>query len=102
MNSEYNDLQTRIIYYMVAYISNFEYTLLLLIIALVFEFPHNPYYSLLIFGVPASISMLISAFIIRNNLTYGHSRNQGIIRLALAHSLSIIGLVLALLYLFYF
>jgi F0F1-type ATP synthase membrane subunit c/vacuolar-type H+-ATPase subunit K len=64
------------------------------------EFDKNPYLSLIIFGVPAVISVVISSLVIRHNLLNNQSREQGLLRLALAHTPSILGLVAAFIYLF--
>ena len=94
--------QKKILFYSIAYFTNLNFLIVLLLMStfLEYDYDHNPYYSILIWIIPAFISVVISMFIIRNNIENNLPREKGIIKLALAHSPSLIGLFAALFYLF--
>ncbi|MFU8785686.1 MAG: hypothetical protein ACNA7U_00440 [Candidatus Izemoplasmataceae bacterium] len=93
--------QTKITYYAMAYITNINYLIILVLLTYNRIEPlENPLIPMLHFIIPASISMLISAFVIRNSLENNLDITKTIIRLAIIHSIALGGLVFSFLSIF--
>lgn len=93
--------QKRRLFFSTAYVTNINYLVMLILICNYVELDNDrPYISLAIWGIPAFISVLISTVVIRNNLMFNLSRQEGLLKLAITHSLSLLGLMGAIIYLF--
>jgi len=92
--------QKKILYYTIIYFTNLNYLIVLLLLSFYFEFDKDPFLSIVIWGIPASITILFSTIVVRHNILHELSKEQGIFKLAICHIPSILGLIGALVYLF--
>ncbi|QVK16897.1 hypothetical protein KHQ81_08260 [Mycoplasmatota bacterium] len=98
MNTEL--IQKKILFYSAAYMTNVNYLIILILLSVYIEVDKDLYLTLTLWGVPALISILSSYFIIRKNILNNLSREHGILRITIAHVPSLLGLIVAFIYLF--
>lgn len=92
--------QKKLLYFSVGYMTNINYFIMILVLVFNLEFDRDPYMALIILGIPAAITIIASTIIIRNNLLKEEPRTKGLVKLGIAHSFTLVGLIGALIYLF--
>jgi hypothetical protein len=96
------ELRKKIIIFTTGFGNNIMYALILFILSYTNQTGvENPYMSLFYFGIGAGISMLINIFIIRLGYMEDKDQTYFITRLAVSHVVSLIGLIYAMIYLFF-
>ena len=93
--------QEKFTYFSLAYLTNINYLIILVLITYFAEEPvENPIVPILYFLIPAGIAVIISTFIIRNALEIKLDRTKTIVRLAIVHSIALLGLIASFLTIF--